>query len=192
VNRRFLTIALILTGVGLAVSLIRGVARDTVVVPLLSLIWGVVLLIESLPQPLVWFTLVFLGVILAFRSMADSPKLLRGRRFELFHGGRVAEWARLASHSRRDPYSRWRMAQRLALLAAELLAHRHGGDIRVGRRLVEAGEGLSPEVRDYLWAGLGPQRSYQRGLRGLFQRARRGDPLELDPQRAAEEIEKIL
>jgi hypothetical protein len=103
---------------------------------------------------------------------------------------RVACGAGLLARPARDDYSRWRMAQRLALLATEAIALRQGCDLRQARRIVESGADFSPTVRAYLRAGLGPQPQV-RGVLDLLKPKRSNDPLALPPAEAISAIEAL-
>jgi hypothetical protein len=187
-RRWFLPVALIIAAVGLIVALIRGVARDILVIPLLNLFWQIGQAIEALPQAIVWALIVLIGVVLGLRSMVDPPRFERKARGE--GENRVAFWARLLGLAARDDYSRWRMAQRLALLATEAIALRQGCDLRQARRIVESGADFSPTVRAYLRAGLGPQPQV-RGVLDLLKPKRSNDPLALPPAEAISAIEAL-
>ncbi|GAB4168192.1 MAG: hypothetical protein Fur005_29510 [Roseiflexaceae bacterium] len=189
-RRWFLPVALIIAAVGLIVALIRGVARDILVIPLLNLFWQIGQAIESLPQAIVWALIVLIGVVLGLRSMVDPPRFERMARGEAERGNRVAFWARLLSLAARDDYSRWRMAQRLALLATEAIALRQGCDLRQARRIVESGADFPPTVRAYLRAGLGPQPQV-RGVFDLLKPKRSNDPLALPPAEVIAAIETL-
>lgn len=177
--------------IGMAAALLRGVAREALVIPLLSLLWGLVDLFESLPQVLVWIILIVAVIVIALRSVADPPTLRWRMKTEETLGGRVAAWVRVVRLARHDGYSRWRLAQRLALLATEIIAHREGVDLRQARQLIESGSIVSPEVRAYLLAGMRAYRPDGRGVLAMFQRANPSDPLALDPTIAVAAIEQI-
>lgn len=179
-NYRLLTIGLVLVTLGLVVALVRGVVREALVVPLLALLWQAGLLIESLPQQIVWWVVILAMIIIIARGLGEGAGFQLPERRTKPAGGRVAEWLRLVLYARKDDYSRWRLAQRMALLAQDLIARRDGIDLRQARRVLEAGTGLSPEVGAYLRAGLLAHRPETRLLARL-RRVGAHDPLGLDP-----------
>lgn len=179
-NRRLLTIGLMLVALGIVIALVRGVAREALVVPLLAFIWQAAVLIEGLPQQIVWWGVILAMVVIIVRSLGEGAQFQLPERRAKVDGGRVSAWIRLVVYARHDDYSRWRMAQRLALLAQELIAQREGIDLRQARRVVEAGTGLPPEVGAYLRAGLLAHRPDTR-LLGRLKRVVAHDPLTLDP-----------
>ncbi|MDZ4720276.1 MAG: hypothetical protein SH847_17620 [Roseiflexaceae bacterium] len=190
-NRRLLLVALVIVMIGVAAALLRGVAREALIIPLLSLLWGMVDLFESLPQFLVWIILIVIVIVMVVRSVADPPTLRWRMRAEESLGGRVAAWTRVVSLAKRDGYSRWRLAQRLALLATELIADREGVDLRQARQIIESGANLPPEVCTYLRAGMKAYRPDGRGVLAILQRGNPNDPLALDPAIAVAAIKRI-
>jgi hypothetical protein len=190
-NRRLLLGALLVALIGVGAALLRGVAREALIIPLLSLLWGGIDLFESLPQFLVWVILVVAAIVIVLRSVADPPTLRWRRRTEETLGGRVAAWTRLVRLAKNDDYSRWRLAQRLALLASEIIADRESVDLRQARLMMETGTHVPPTVCSYLLAGMKAYRPNGRGLRTLLQRGTTNDPLALDPAVAIAAIERI-
>lgn len=189
-RRSFLILSLAMAAAGMIAVLVRGMARDVLIIPLLRLLWDIVQLIEGLPQVLVWGVVTMAALVMMLRSLGSPPTLRLPSRTREVSPGRVAAWARLAIFARRERYSRWRMAQRVALLAQELVAQREGVDLRRARQLIEGGAGLAPEVHAYLVAGLGAYRPPDRLLARLRRRTP-PDPLALDPLAVAAALEQI-
>jgi hypothetical protein len=189
-RRTLLMLSLAMAAGGMIAVLVRGMARDVLIIPLLRLLWDIVQLIEGLPQVLVWGVVTMAALVLMLRSLGSPPTLRLTRRTRDLNPGRVAVWARLAIFARRERYSRWRMAQRVALLAQELIAQREGVDLRRARQLIEAGAGLAPEVHQYLVAGLGAYRPPDRLLARLRRRTS-PDPLAIDPLVVTAALEQI-
>jgi hypothetical protein len=189
-NRRLLIITIALLALAVAIALARGVIREVIVMPLLAIIWGIVQLIESLPQLLLWWFVIALVIVLAVRSFGVRAGLRVPTRPAEATGGRVASWMRVIAFARQDGYSRWRMAQRFALLAQELIAYREGLDMRQARRRLEAGAGLPPAVAAYLRAGLIPHRP-PTNLVARFRAIGKDDPLTLDPQIVATALQHL-
>lgn len=191
-RRRLLIIAIILVMVGLLAALMRGMARDILVIPLLYTLWSIQDLLGSLPQSLLWGVAIFAAVVVAIRSIADVPVLnMTGRRLRDRYG-RVESWMRLIGQARHEEYARWRFAQRIAHLANELVIERERLDVRDARRAVENGiGGMLPEVRAFMRGGLTSFRARQGGFAGL-RRVPGADPLQLDPSKAVEFLEHYV
>ncbi len=191
-RRRLLIIAIMLVVFGLLAALVRGMARDVLVIPLLYTLWSIQDILSSLPQSLLWGLAIFAALVVAIRSVADVPVLnMTGRRLRDRYG-RVESWMRLIGQSRREEYPRWRFAQRIAHLANELVIERERLDVRDARRAVENGiGGMPPEVRAFMRGGLTSFRPRQRGFARL-RPASGADPLQLDPVKAVEYLEHYV
>ncbi|HWQ12370.1 MAG TPA: hypothetical protein VNL77_06195 [Roseiflexaceae bacterium] len=173
----------------LIAAAVRGAVRDAVVAPLLLLLWGASLLLGSLPQALLWGLLVLLAAVLAVRSLSGLRVPALRRRTVPGPAGRTAAWLRLVQLTGRDEYARWRLAQRLAQLAVELLAEREGlPPQQARRRLEDPSLDAPPAVRAYLRAGLV---AYQ-PRPGSQGRILRGGPLDVDLERVVHWLEGLL
>jgi hypothetical protein len=172
--RRRLILVLTLIAVVEIVALgIRGFLAETLITPLLYLVWGAVRIFESIPQGIIWLTFVLAAGIVALVSVWG------GRRNDAQHAdadaprGRVYEWQRLVALAQRHDYSRWRLAQRLMILLAETMAARERVELRVARQRIATGMIDAPQdVVDFLRAGADsyrPRRSIflQRGESAL-------------------------
>ena len=172
--RRRLILVLTLIAVVEIVALgIRGFLAETLITPLLYLVWGAVRIFESIPQGIIWLTFVLAAGIVALVSVWG------GRRNDAQHAdagaprGRVYEWQRLVALAQRHDYSRWRLAQRLMILLAETMAARERVELRVARQRIATGMIDAPQhVIDFLRAGADsyrPRRSIflQRGESAL-------------------------
>ncbi|RMF25951.1 MAG: hypothetical protein D6759_20525, partial [Chloroflexi bacterium] len=150
-----LALALILT-VALTL-LLRGLVRELIILPLLQLYWVARILLESVPQLLLWGLFVGLAFLIAggslLRWQREQERTESERRP---HPGRVATWARWIRQAEEGDYSRWRLAHQLGGLALDLLAYRQQcPQEQVKRQLEEGTLAMPPEVRAYLRAGLG-------------------------------------
>jgi len=172
-RRRLILILTVIAAVEIVALGIRGFLAETLITPLLYLIWGAVRIFESIPQGIIWLTFVLAASIVALVSVWG------GRRNDAQHAdagaprGRVYEWQRLVALAQRHDYSRWRMAQRLMLLLAETMAARERVELRVARQRIATGMIDAPQdVVDFLRAGADsyrPRRSIflQRGESAL-------------------------
>ena len=184
--RRRLILVLTLIAVVEIVALgIRGFLAETLITPLLYLVWGAVRIFESIPQGIIWLTFVLAASIVALVSVWG------GRRNDAQHAdadaprGRVYEWQRLVALAQRHDYSRWRMAQRLMLLLAETMAARERIELRVARQRITTGMIDAPQhVIDFLRAGAD---SYRPRRRIFLQRGESALDVDLDQVVAAVE-----
>lgn len=189
---------IIATLVALALALllppVQAVVRDSVLVPLLEVVWFANLIFSSMPQGLVWGFLVLVALVAmvssgTLRSTFTPPAV----RQWTTQAGLLAPWARLVFQSSRDEYARWRLAQRLAQLAQNVL----GGSqplspVELRRYLANDHAAIPADVRSYLLAGLSTYTPLRRPLSGLtlFDLRDRGSgPLALDPERVVAFLE---
>ena len=98
--------------------------RETVVVPILYVLWVVYLYVVSLPQALVWG--VFLGLALLAVTLA-APRATRfqqrrGFPDRLEEAGRVAAWVERVRLAKRSLYFQHALARRLGKLTLAILA----------------------------------------------------------------------
>ncbi len=171
-----LALALVLTAA--LTLLLRGLVRELIILPLLQLYWVVRILLESIPQLLLWSLFVGVALLIAGGSLIGWRRAQeRAEAAQREQPGRVAAWARWIRQAEEGDYSRWRLAHRLGGLALDLLAYRQQcPPEQVKRQLEEGSLAMPPEVRAYLQAGLG------RGLWGpsshlsLLWRRLRGAP----------------
>jgi hypothetical protein len=190
VRRRLLMLATVIVLFGLILALVRGLAREILVEPLLYALWSLQSLLVSLPEALLWGLVVFAAFVIGLRSLADTPTFqFTGRRYRERYG-RVEGWVRLLGQARREDYARWRLAQRIAHLASELVVERERIDPRQARHALEhTTADLPSDVRAFFHSGLTSFRPRERGLGSLL-RASSADPLKLDPARAVEFLER--
>lgn len=134
---------------------IRGLLEDTIIRPLLYLIWGLIRIIQSLPQSAIWFTIVLALAIMALASLWGSRRRRPERGPRHIPHGRVFNWMRLIALAQQHEYSRWRFAQRMALMLAESIAERERIELRAARQRLADGEiDAPPHVAAFLRAGL--------------------------------------
>jgi len=190
-----LGLALLLTG--LLALIISGTIGEAVVVPLLFLWWAMQVLYESIPQALLWGAFVLIAVLLMAKSFPRSSALLPPAEPQALAQGRVAEWSRWLRDSSHDDHSRWRLAQRLAQVAADLLAFREQSTPQeISRRLEQGTLDVPPQLRAYLRAGSMPYWPKPRPRFRFFGRSAQdtaqADPLALDPQLVIDYLEATM
>jgi len=184
-RRRLILILTVIAAVEIVALGIRGFLAETLITPLLYLIWGAVRIFESIPQGIIWLTFVLAASIVALVSVWG------GRRNDAQHAdagaprGRVYEWQRLVALAQRHDYSRWRLAQRLMILLAETMAARERVELRVARQRIATGMIDAPQdVVDFLRAGAD---SYRPRRRIFLQRGESALDVDLDQVVAAVE-----
>jgi|Deesub1362A_J573_1020465.scaffolds.fasta_scaffold01925_5 hypothetical protein len=133
-----------------------------------------VVLITSIPQPVLWGLLLAVGLLLLYGSLhpADRRRAPPVRK-EAPRSGRVSHLAQWIKRSEQGAYFHWNLARALANLAAEIEGLRAGKDpAQIMQRLREGTWQGPQRVREYLRFGAG-----RLGLpreRGLWARLKRG------------------
>jgi len=195
---RLLLLGLLVAGVALAAWGLRGFVRQVIAVPLLYFYWITRLYLQSVPQVFLWVIVLVIAFLLAAKSLGATRRPIRiapvAREAPIGPVEAEMGWIRLAA---RSGYGKWRLAQRLAELAADVLAHRRGITPGQVRKQLRVGElDAPPEIRAYMKAGLGPIPSIPLGcLLGPWARPQpRADfhATDLDPERAVEFLEDRL
>ncbi|NLS78401.1 MAG: hypothetical protein GXY76_14175 [Chloroflexi bacterium] len=158
-RRRWLGLALVLSALLLLAALIlafRDIAR-AVVTRLAQVLWTVHLLFQSVPRWAWWTTLLAAALSLAARSLAPRrPKRPAGDEEPLPAVGPITAELRYVRLAQQGRYGQWRLAQRLAELAAQALAYRDRIPLQEARQHLRAGNSGLPEgFRRYLQADLG-------------------------------------
>ena len=162
--------------------------------PLLFLWWAMQVLYSSIPQALLWGVFVVVAVLLVAKNFpASSPSLptVTPQRSP----GRVTEWSRWLHDARRDDHSRWRLAQKLSLLAVKTLAFREQcSPQEIIQRLNDRSLDIPPQCAPtYAPATrhIAPRPKLRRRFGGE-RRTTQADPLETDPQLVLEYLEETV
>jgi hypothetical protein len=185
-----LVLALLLAG--LLALVISGTFGEVVVVPLLFLWWAAQVLYQSIHQGLLWGLFMLIAILLVAKNFPSSSAPLPPATPHAVSLGRVAEWSRWLHNARRDDHSRWRLAQRLSLLAIETLASREQcAPQEISRRLRDGSLDVPPLVRAYIQAGSAPYTPRPK-LRRRFGQPAQTDPLATDPRLVIEYLEETV
>ena len=188
-----LAVAVVLTAV--VAFALRDAVEEAIIGPAAYVWWVVGILWRSVPQLLFW-TLAAVGVlILVLDSLLPSAQAISSRRVpatpSLVRGPieEVAEWMRRAP---KGTYLKWRVANRLSVLARELLAQREGREKRRPSTRLVGRDWSPPEgIADYLEAGLsGPFAQHVPPRRPWSRVA--ATPLDIDPGAAIAYLEKQM
>jgi hypothetical protein len=133
--------------------LLQDFTREVFLVELSRLFWGMRILIESLPQILIWGVLLAVLLVIALRSL--------GRRRvspaeddtggELVPQGPVQVLTRWIQRSSQGEYFRWSLGQHLAELAWDVMAQRERTTPGQLKERLRAGRiELPPVIEDYM------------------------------------------
>ncbi|GAB4422339.1 MAG: hypothetical protein Kow002_11640 [Anaerolineales bacterium] len=195
-NRRqwIALIGIIVIGVVLAFPL-REAVHQIIVVPLAYVFWVLGLYYRSYSQAIVWA--IFIAVMLFF-LLVSLFNVERQRKEEkppeFTYEGPIEELAISLKKARQGIYHRWRVANRIAKVARDLLAQREGLDAREVLQNRLTGRDWSPprEVDKYLQTGLfGSFSSYPRPRWWLLERPE-STPLDLDVEDVVAYLEEQM
>ncbi len=136
---------------------LQDFSRQVIIARFARAIWVGHLLFQSIPRWVLWISFLTLALFVAVRSLRkDSKPFWKATDEERSSSGPVEaemRWIRLAAWG---SYGQWRLAQRLAELTLEALAHRERANpARIKHLLIAGALGVPPEVLSYLRAGLG-------------------------------------
>ncbi|MGQ9549866.1 MAG: hypothetical protein ACUVWS_14675 [Roseiflexus sp.] len=186
-RRRLIMILTLIAAVEIVTLGVRGFLAETLITPLLYLVWGTVRIFESIPQGVIWITFVLAAGIVALVSVWGDRQSSASYADVNVPRGRVYEWQRLVTLAQQHDYSRWRLAQRLMLLLAEAIAAHERVELRVARQRIANGRiDASRQVIDFLRAGTD---SYRPRRRMFLQRSESALDADLDQVVAA--IERL-
>lgn len=199
---RALLVGLLLGGVIAAAGLglaLQGVARDSLIMPALFLVWLIGLFFRSVPGWVWWAWFLVIALVFAARNLRTHLKpeptapQPRGPA-----QGAIHAWAGRLQAAEHGGYFRWRLAHDLAELSLQLLSYRQRGDLSRAERS-EAIELLAapPQVAAYLRMGLAAPPWQAQDLRARLARLWRRDneedaPLLLDPATVVQFLEGQL
>lgn len=159
--RRWTIAILLLVLAALALmSVVRGLAFQMLVVPILYFLWVLRLLLDGIPQPFFWAVAVFLFIRIVYPSLFSARRPIHASQIPEggLPEGRVTFWLRRLTLARTGRYSKWGMARNMAKLATDVLSYQ--GKLTPGevRERLQRGEyELSPEAAIYLQSGMSAQ-----------------------------------
>ena len=189
-KRIFLLAAFIIAALLLAFPL-RQAVEEVIIQPILYLIWGAGVIYHALPQFGIWVVmLAVIFFILLMPFLEDLPRLPRRYRKEPPEKGPVEKMAKTIQYSDQGVYFKWLIAHRLGRIIRDWIAYRERLDKRWQANDLARLEGrVSPEIYQYLDAGLnGSFADYPRPRLPFFQK-QEPTPLDLDPNLVLETLE---
>ncbi len=198
---RILLVGLFFLGLILVIILgmaLQGVARTSIVMPLLYLAWLADLVFRSVPGWLWWGWFLIIALVIAGRSLRTRPRPEPIERPDLhLTAGAIRSWMGRIEASEHGEYFRWRLARDLAALALEFLAYRDRAGVAPRDRsqyieLLDA----PPAITAYLQSGLATPPWQPHDLRSrlahLRHPARDHSPLNVEPVLIAQFLEGQL
>ena len=189
-KRQWLVLILILAG--LVTFAAEDFMDEAIITPTLYFFWLGRLILNSVPQGIIWGIFLILAVILTWRSVFQRPKLLlRSPALTRQEPGRIEEWARLVHRAEQEVYYKWQLAQRLQKLTLSALAHNERVSVReIRNRLVNDHLALPPDIQAYFRASIISFGHFTTGKSWLFGRQPKETPLDLEPEKIAQFLEE--
>ncbi len=122
--------------------------RDTIIIPIYYIIWVIGLILKSIPQGVYYAVLVFLSLIIGFKTLESvqverHTKHLERSRTE--SGTKYLHWKSLCTRMDISSFTRDRFAWEARQLILSILAYEQGKDIVEVETLVRTGKVAVPE-----------------------------------------------
>lgn len=154
--RQALTISLVLAVAALLAYLLRELVARLVLEPVLYLLWILRLYYRIVPETIHWTMLLLVFLTAIWASQGRRPRLRsRLRLLQAERETRLDTWLSWIQARRQGEYSRWRLANRLALLTVEVIAQEQGVSPQQVRQAIEQhNPGLPEDLHEYLVLGL--------------------------------------
>lgn len=101
---------------------VQDLARQTIAVSLVSLLWGAKLLLYTLPQPLIWGVFLVVGTYILLKSLISSQLFQSQKQIKVSKPhGKVEKLADLIQLANQSEYSRRKLAQYLTTVTLDIL-----------------------------------------------------------------------
>lgn len=105
------------------VFLVEDFVQTVIVGPVLYTIWLLTLVVQSLPQGVLWAGFIILMLGVAYASLPNPAKLHASTwRPPIWNVGQVEKWTRLLENTQGTRFSKWRLAQELERLTRDIHA----------------------------------------------------------------------
>jgi hypothetical protein len=102
--------------------LVKDFVQTVILRPLLYAFWFVFLIIESIPQGVIWAGIILIMLWVAIASIRkEEPEKFPNRGLPIRNAGQVGKWARLLDYTKNDRFTKWLLAQELNRLTLKLL-----------------------------------------------------------------------
>lgn len=187
-KNRFLPLLICLLLTVVFVFAIKDFMREVIIKPLFYAGWFMGLVLDSLPEMVLWAVFILLALFIASKSLIKGKESVakEGRAVASKHGS-VITWFRLLEWSENQDYSRWRLAAELRKLSAKmLLPDKEPSPYDPALRAA-----LPPDIMAYFEAR---PSSFGSGFRLPFRREAKNEtsPLNLAPEIVVQFLEKQL
>jgi len=191
-SNQWLPLGVILVLAGVLTLVMQEFINESVILPLLYLVWIGHLILKSIPQEIIWSLFLGAAAIYIWKSVLTKRK--QGKRhYPPFkkQPGYIESWLKLIRQAKQETYYQWRLAQRLRKLTLEALAHDERLTRRqIRRRLANNQLDIPAEIQAYLRASITsfvhlPGRPHR-----FFRRRSQPSPLELEPEKVAQFLEE--
>lgn len=102
--------------------LVKDFIRTVILEPLLYVIWFIGLILESIPQGVIWVVFILVMLIIALVGFKKGePKKSQSDQLLYSKSGRVEKLARILNRAQSDQFTKWRLANELKRLTRKLL-----------------------------------------------------------------------
>jgi hypothetical protein len=192
-SRTFLLAIFAIAALLLAFPL-RQAVEDIIILPLQYLLWSAGIIYRSIPQFWIWVILsAIIFFILLMPFLEDLPRLPERHKKKPPEKGPIESLAESLKKADRGIYFKWSVANRIGKITRDWIAYRERLDKRwQANDLARLDGQVSPEVYQYLDAGLnGSFADYPRPKLPFFQKKIK-TPLDIDPNRALDTLEKEM
>ena len=192
-KRTFLLALLAIAALLIAFPL-REAVEAIIIQPLQYLLWGAGIIYRSVPQFWIWVAMsAIIFFILLMPFLDDLPRIPKRHKKEPPEQGPIEKMAESLNKADRGIYFRWSVANRIGKIMRDWLAYRERLDKRWQANDLARIEGqVSPEVYQYLDAGLnGSFADYPRPRLPFFQKKIK-TPLDLDPNLVLDTLKKEM
>ena len=192
-KRIFLLALLTIAALLLAFPLQKAV-QDIIIQPMIYLVWGAGILYRSIPQFWIWVVmLAIIFFILLSPFLDDLPPIPKRHKKEPPEKGPIESMAESLAKADKGIYFRWSVANRIGKIMRDWIAYQERLEKRWQANDLARLEGqVSPEVYQYLDAGLnGSFADYPRPRLPFIQK-RKPTPLDIDPNRVLETLENEM
>jgi hypothetical protein len=191
-RKRLLPLGLILLLAGLVAPVLRDLVREVLVLPLLYILWIGRLIVDTIPQLILWGGVLTIFLIIMIISLLETKKSRQAtRKAAKEPQERIKGWADLIHKAAWDDYFKWRLAQHLQKLTLDAIAHDRGQSPKQIKQQLRRGElDIPPELQAYFQASL-TSLGQLAGPKRLFQPKAPPSPLDLDLAKVVEFLENM-
>ena len=193
-KKRIFLLTVLITAALLLAFPLRAAVENIIIQPMQYLVWGASILYRSIPQFWIWVIMsAVIFFILLSPFLDDLPRLPKRHKKVHPEKGPIESLAESIKQGNKGIYFKWAVANRLGKITRDWIAYRERLDKRWQANDLARLEGqVSPEVYQYLDAGLnGSFADYPRPRLPFIQK-RKPTPLDIDPNRVLETLENEM